>query len=444
MKKFLLILMLIVCLLFVGCSGNGGNGDETSGDGANGSNGGDSVEHVHTWGEIDVFEEADCVYDGEGERECTECGFREAVIIPKLGHKCESYVFLDNPTFTKAGRRQGACLRCGKNIKEVYPAFEKEYKTVSANLTNVKNVYFNGYWKDGALSGANGAIAEMLGAEAVAKVTGASKVTYTFKLADASKSAVVAYSLDGTSWTRQDLKDNATVAVTVPAEETVVRVMYVSEENTAQAICLTAVSADKGTVVPCVKDGVVALTISDKVDNIEKDALTLASEELGYTSWRVCEAGLGYNNFGAVLTEYISATGKTTITPDYILLDLGANDASASATNFTTAVSYILNTLLELYPEVDVYLVRPMNGAKVGQLESMTTYYGNVSMLDTSEWSVTDASVSAEKLSTFLVDTYGETAYFKGLYDKYNDPDSSIFPDDKKNEIEFGPLFPLT
>ncbi len=436
MKKFILFSLLILCLLFVGCSKDGGDTSETTG----GDNGG---EHVHTWGELVIFEEADCVYDGEGERECTECGFREEVIIPKLGHKCESYVFIDNPTFTKDGRQQGTCTNCGKNVREVAKAFKKEYKSVAANLTNVKNVYFNGYWKDGALSGADGALTGMLGSEAVAKVTGASKVTYNFKIADTSKSAIVAYSLDGVNWTRQDLKTNASVAVTVPAEETVVRVMYVDTDSTEQLICLTSVAADKGTLVPCVKDGVTALTISDKVENIEKDALTLASESLGYTSWRMSAAGLGYNNFGEILDEYIAATGKTTVTPEYILLDLGANDANVTAMNFTTAVSDIVNDLTELYGEVDIYFVRPLNGAKIGQLQTISTYYGTVSILDTTEWSVSDASVSSDKLSEFLVTTYGETMFFEGLYDKYTNPEAPVFPNNGGEEPSFGPLNPM-
>ncbi len=437
MKKFILFSMLMLCLLLVGCTPSDEEPDETTGGDGNGG------EHVHTWGELTILEEADCVYDGEGEKECTECGFREAVVIPKTGHNCESYVFIDNPTFAKDGRQQGKCTNCGKNVREVAKAFKKEYKTVTANLTKVNNAYFNGYWKDGALSGTDGAITDMLGSEVVAKVTGASKVTYNFKLADTSKSAIVAYSLDGANWTRQDLKNNAALAVTVPAEETVVRVMYVGTDSTEQVICLTSVAADKGTVVPCVKNGVAALTISDKVDNIEKDALTLASENLGYTSWRMSASGLGYNNFGAILEEYMAATGKTTVAPDYILLDLGANDADVSAMNFTTAVSNIINDLKELYGEVDIYLVRPMNGTKIGQLETISTYHGIVSILDTTEWSVTDASVSSDKLSEFLVATYGEKIFFDGLYDEYNEPDASLFPGNKEEEPEFGPLNPM-
>ena len=436
MKKFILFSLLILCLVFVGCSKDGGDTSETTG----GDNGG---EHVHTWGELEIFEEATCLYDGEGERECTECGFIEEVVIPKLGHKCDEYVLIENPTFLKEGKQQGRCSNCGKNVRETAKAFKKEYKTVSANLTKVNNAYFNGYWKDGELSGANGAITGMLGSEVVAKVTGASKVTYNFKIADTSKSAIVAYSLDGVNWTRQDLKTNATVAVTVPAEETVVRVMYVGAESTEQAICLTAVVADKGTVVPCVKNGPVILTVSDKVDNIEKDALTLASENLGYTSWRISAAGLGYNNFVAILDEYMSATGKTTVDPDCILLDLGANDAKVPSGDFTMAVLEIVNDLSVLHEGAEIYFVRPLNGAKMSQLETASTQKNNVSIIDTIEWSATDMSASADKLSTFLVQTYGETVFFGGLYDEYNDPDAPLFPNASGTELEFGSLKPM-
>lgn len=437
MKKLISFVMVLACLalMLVGCKKDGDDTTETTG--------GDVGEHVHTWGELEIIEEADCLYDGEAERVCTECGFYEEIIIPKLGHKCDEYVFIENPTFLKDGKQQGRCLNCGKNVREVAKAFKKEYKTVSANLTNVNNVYFNGCWEDDAISGTNGAVTGMLGSEAVAKVTGASKVTYNFKIADTSKSATVAYSLDGVNWTRYDLKTNATLTVSVPSEETVVRVMYVGAESVEQAICLTAVAADKGTVVPCVKDGPVVLTVSDKVDNIEKDTLTLASENLGYTSWRMSASGLGYANFAEILDLYMATAGVTTVDPDYILLDLGANDARVAAGDFTMAVLEIVNDLSELYDGVAIYFVRPLNGAKMSQLETVSTQQNNVSIIDTIEWSATDMSDSSDRLSDFLVQTYGETFFFGGLYDEYNDPNAPVFPNVGGTEPEFGPLKPM-
>ena len=434
MKKLILFSILTVCLLWVGCSKD--TGDTSTTEQTDG-------EHVHTWSEYVVIEEADCLYDGESERECTECGLRETITIEKTGHNCESFSYTQYPTFSKGGKMQGTCVNCGKKIREDAEPFKKEYKTVSANLSKVNNVYFNGYWKNGELAGSDGALTDMLGAEVLAKVSGASTVTYNFKLADANKSAVVAYSLDGAEWTRQDLKDNATLTVSVPEDETVVRVMYVGAQDNEQAICLCSVATDKGSIAPCVKNGASALVISDKISNLEKDTLSQASENLGYTSFRMSADGLGYNNFGAILDEYIAATDKSTVEPDYILLDLGANDADVVATVFTTAVSSIVEELMELYPNVDIYFVTPINGSKIGQLESVCTNYGIVSMLSTAEWSVTDASASSDKLCDFLTSTYGEKMYFDGLYESYKEPASPVFPDNKEDEPTYGSLFPL-
>lgn len=429
MKKIILFSMLMVCILLVGCSNDTRTPIETAGE---------IGEHEHAWGEPEIIEPADCVYDGEGEQVCSICGAREKVVIPKTGHNCPSYSYIENPTFLKDGRQQGACLNCGKNVREVAKAFKKEYKTVDANIPSVNNVYFNGYWTD-----SNGALTDMLGSEAVAKVTGASAVTYNFKLADASRSATVAYSTDGVNWTRQDLKENASLTVSVPEEETVVRVMYVGEETAEQAICLTSASADKGTVVPCVKDGATALTVSDKVDNIEGDTFTLAAENLGYTSWRISADGLGYGNFGDILDKYIGDSGKTTVSPKYILLDLGANDANVSGSDFTTDVSNIVEDLKTLYEGVDIYFIIPLNRIKSSQLETISTNHGIVSILDTAEWSDTDTKASSDKLSDFLVSVYGETMYFEGLYESYNDPTPPVFPGNKEEEDYFGALYPL-
>ena len=282
----------------------------------------------------------------------------------------------------------------------------------------------------------------MLGSEAVAKVTGASKVTYTFKLAEAAKSAIVAYSLDGTNWTRQDLKGNATLTVSVPAAETVVRVMYV-EAEAGQAICLASVAADKGTVAPAVKDGPVVLTISDKVDKIEKDTLTLAAEDLGYTSWRMTLDGLGYASFADILDAYMAATAKTVVEPDFVLLDLGANDAKVAVGDFTTYASNVVGDLSTLCDGAQIYFVRPMNGTKMSQLETIAARSNNVSILDTTDWPEGDTAKAADKLSEFLVATYGETFFFGGLYDTYNDPAAPVFPNNGGKDPEFGTLTPM-
>ena len=436
MKKIILfaLILLSLTLVFVGCKGDGEAEETTAAPVEEG--------HEHAWGEIEVITAADCRYAGEGKRTCA-CGAEETVEIPALGHDVPKSVYVDNPTFTKGGVQAGTCTLCGKKIRSDVDPLKVEYKNVSANLTSVKNVYFNGYWTDGSLLGANGAVTDMLGSEIVAKATGASKLTYTFKLSDSSKSAVVAYSVDGAEWARKDLKENATLTVNISASEAVVRVMYVDTDSADQKICLTSVSADKGDVVPCVKKGIAALVISDKADNIEKDALSLTAESLGYTSWRLSTKGLGYSNFSTILGEYIAAQSKAVVEPEYILVDLGANDTGISAAAFEKAVSSVADNLTKLYPGVDIYFLRPLNGANVGKIETITTTFGIVSILDTTEWSATDASVSSGKLCEFLVKTYGEQMFFDGYYSEYKAAETPVFPGNKEDDDTLGELHPM-
>ncbi|MBO5416685.1 MAG: SGNH/GDSL hydrolase family protein [Clostridia bacterium] len=442
MKKLIVILLAITCLLLVGC-----NKDTADTPDVTTTAGGDEAcEHV--WGETKITVEPTCTSDGEGERTCTLCGETELVEVETKGHTVPNNIYTDNPTFMLTGRQQGDCSVCGKNIRSAAPTLVAKYNTVSANLTNVTNVYFNGYWADAQSGGAKAAYTNMLGSEVVAKVTGASKVTYSFAISDATKSAVVAYSLDGKAWTRWDLKSSTTLTVAVPAEETVVRVMFVETNidlaQSGAGLYLKSVAADKGTVVPCLKDGPVVLLVSDRVEKMESDVMTLTAENLGYTNWRITREGLGYVSFTDILEAYASAQGKTTVDPEFILLDIGANDDSVSTVDFRAKLVAVIDALIEAYPETDINLVEPANGAKVGQLEAMTETYGCVEMLDSDTWKALAAEDAYKKLSEIIVAKYGETMFFDGYYASYNDPADATIPTDKKEDDSYGGLIELT
>ena len=442
MKKLIVFLLAITCLLLVGC--NKDTGEDTPD--VTTAGGTEACEHV--WGETEITVEPTCTSDGEGERTCTLCGETELVEVETKGHTVKVNTYTDNPTFLLTGRQQGECSVCKKNIRSVAAPLVAKYNTVTANLTSVSNVYFNGYWTNAQTGGANAAYTNMLGSEVVAKVTGASKVTYNFAISDTTKSAVVAYTIDGINWTRQDLKTSATLAVSVPAEETIVRVMFVETEiDMTQAnagLYLKSVSADKGTVVPSVKDGPVVLLVSDRVENMEKDVMTLTAENLGYTNYRMSLEGLGYNNFSDILNAYKAAQAKTTVDPEFIMLDIGANDADVSVVEFRSKLSAVINTLIELYPETDIRVVEPANGSKVGQLESMVGIYGCVEMLDSDSWKSLASEEAFKLLSDMLVEAYGEKVFFDGYYASYNEPAGDLFPTDKKEDDTYGDLIELT
>ena len=314
MKKIILFVLILSCLAFafVGCKGDG-NAEETTAATTADPN------HTHEWGEVEVIEAPDCRYAGEGKKTCA-CGAEETVELPALGHDVPSSSYVNNPTFTRVGVASGVCTRCEKKIRSDAAALKKEYAAIEANIASVNNVYFNGFWTNTQ----NGACTNMLGSEVIAKVTGASKVTYTFAVSDTAKSAVVAYTTDGMSWTRQDLKTSATLAVTVPADETVVRVMFVDTEldmaQSGAGITLKSVAADKGTVAPCVKKGITVLVISDNVTDIEKDVFILATESLGVNAYRMSRKGFGYESLSAFLDSYAAEGNTTAVAPAYIMI----------------------------------------------------------------------------------------------------------------------------
>lgn len=435
MKKIVLIMMILACLVFVGCKKDGETSEttDTTAD----------PNHVHEWSEVEVVEAPDCRFAGEGKKTCS-CGAEEIVEIPALGHDVPENSYVENPTFTRMGVQAGVCTRCEKKIRSDAEPLKKEYIDITANIDSVNNVYFNGYWTNTQ----NGAFTSVLGSEVIAKVTGASKVTYTFEVSDASKSAVVAYSTDGINWTRHDLKTNATVAVTVPADETVVRVIFVDTELDMSAantgITLKSVAADKGTVAPCVKEGVTALVISDSVTDLEKDVFSLATESLGITSYRISRKGLGYANLSAVLEAYIADENKAAAAPDFIIVSLGENDSDVEPSAFMLALSDVAGMLMDEFSGIDVMLVKPESGAKSGMLDTITAYYGAISTLDTEEWTTAkNADEKALKLEAYLVNIYGEKVFFEGYYDEYAEPGDTSLSTDKTNNNSFGELKPM-
>ncbi|MBO5415308.1 MAG: hypothetical protein J6A83_01600 [Clostridia bacterium] len=439
MKKIILFVLILSCLAFtfVGCKGDGDVEETTAATTVD-------PNHAHEWGEVEVTEAPDCRYAGEGKKTCALCGAVEKVEIPALGHDVPTSSYVDNPTFTRGGVASGVCTRCEKKIRSDAPALKKEYVAISANIASVNNVYFNGFWTNTQ----NGAFTNMLGSEVMAKVKGASKVTYTFEVSDTTKSAVVAYTTDGINWTRQDLKTSATLTVTVPADETVVRVMFVDTAlDMAQAgtgITLKSVAADKGTVAPCAKKGINVLVISDNVTDIEKDVFTLAAESLGVNAYRMSRKGFGYESLSAFLENYAAEGNTTAVNPAYIMISLGENEANLAGNIFMVAISDVMNALMEAYAETDILLVKPESGAKAGMLDTIASYHGCVSIVETSEWATAeDINEKSEMLEKTLVDIYGEKVYFDGYYEKYTAPDVSTFPNDKTGNGSYGELKPM-
>lgn len=81
--------------------------------------------HVHTFGEWYIYEEATCTTDGEKRREC-ECGEYETEVIPKREHLFGEWVTKEEATYYGEGKEVRTCENCGAEEERTIPRLEPD------------------------------------------------------------------------------------------------------------------------------------------------------------------------------------------------------------------------------------------------------------------------------------------------------------------------------
>ena len=137
---------------------------------------------------------------------------------------------------------------------------------------------------------------------------------------------------------------------------------------------------------------------------------------LGYSDYRLSCDKLGFVSFADVLDSYVDADSKTAIKPDFIILSLGSNDLSSSNMEFDAKLNSVLNDLEWLYPNTPIYLVKPMNGAKISLLKVASESFETITIVDTDSWTTRNDTERSEYLVKVLLDKCGEDIFFKGTY----------------------------
>jgi hypothetical protein len=84
----------------------------------------------HQWGEIDIYEEPDCMNKGYGDQYCDVCYERKEIELPvdKNAHDWTNW-----ETYTKA-----TALKSGKKVRYCYVCDKEEYKTIAKLKASVK------------------------------------------------------------------------------------------------------------------------------------------------------------------------------------------------------------------------------------------------------------------------------------------------------------------
>lgn len=68
----------------------------------------------HVWSKWKVYVDADCISNGEMERECKVCGELQEKIIPKTGHKFGKWSTIEKPSALYPGFKERICSSCGE------------------------------------------------------------------------------------------------------------------------------------------------------------------------------------------------------------------------------------------------------------------------------------------------------------------------------------------
>ena len=324
-------------------------------------------------------------------------------------------------------------------------------------LTGKDEPYFVGRWFEKNLNGETHKVTTTDGSHLYFLVNGTTEINVNFTTNHRLKTPYFAYSIDGETPVRQlitdptvTLPDNGRHTVRIVADG-----LTETEEKWAheRGFALKNITAGEGTVTgikptgktiffygDSITEGIRALNMNaDSDGNSATNAYTwYTAAALGATPYYVGYGASGLLAPGSFSTLFnaierlsvnrtVDSSEIASITPDVIVINHGANDASqANIARFEAALRSVIARLQEKYPGVEIVYMVPFLSAEhsIAQQEGeiikqVAAEIDGMHVVETADWDLTytdgnlhpdvaGAKKAAEKLSAALTDIFGE------------------------------------
>jgi len=295
----------------------------------------------------------------------------------------------------------------------------------------VDKVGFVGRWFDTTIGGIPVKATINEGSELYFKVKNTTTINVNFVLNSVKATPYFAYSIDGSSMTRQLITTSKLPAVTT--DEHIVRVIIdgltESEDKWLgeKGVAFKDVTVDAGGVVTgiapknrqilfhgdSITEGVRVLNMNaDSTGNSATGSFPyIASNNLNSISYRVGFGASGITQGGSggvpeliqVIDKMTNAREAPYIEPDVVVMNMGTNDSAATTEVFTTKLNEVLDSFSIKYSGTPIFIMVPFNQARKTELTSAVSARSNMYLVETEGWNITTTDGTHPDLAGGLV-----------------------------------------
>lgn len=322
------------------------------------------------------------------------------------------------------------------------------------------NCYFKGLWEKRILKETEVMYTAFQGQKIYAKVVGANKITIDF-LKLTSSSQIIAYKIDTNEFVRVSITEFP-ITISLPdALEHYIRIVIAGMANELQTYtndtgcAFKSLVVDTGIVEPVsIKGrkfyvygdsnaiGYIMLGSNAGTDNsAERTWAEQASKQLRADCVVTAISGIGVKASSDTYPPVIGSSIKEDYTvdsfidslrkgvrneldsPDFIIINLGANDDSTKDNDFKIAYIKIIKRLQIKFPGIEIFVMCPIHGNKANVLRIISEEL-KLAYIDTSTWHFTYSSdnrhldengayETGKNVAKFLMNYFGKAYFFK-------------------------------
>lgn len=323
-----------------------------------------------------------------------------------------------------------------------------------------KNCFFEGLWERRIIDTTDVMYTPMQGQKIYAKVTGANSITLDFlNLTPSNNSLIIAYKIDNNDFVRKSITEFPLKINLSDTLEHYIKIVVAGMSNETQTYtndvgcAFKNLTVDTGTIEPIKIKGRKFYTYGDsnaigyimfgnnvgRDNGAERTWSEVASKTLRAECVVTAVSGIGVKKSIGTYVPFIGSEGSNNYntnslidslrngvkndldTPDFIIINLGANDDSFLSADFKSAYINIIKRLQIKYAGAEIFIMRPVHGDRTTELKEIASEL-SLPYIDTSNWKFTystdnwhlseeGAKETGKNVAEFLLSYFGKS-YF--------------------------------